>query len=136
MTARAVAGKDAAVDAEEPRGNPEAGTDPDAPMAGKLGALLLTEVVLAPSTGEFIEIANPAATGRRPVDLLPADNGNYFRVPAGADARHRATSSCSSPPGATIAPEGVRSRSRSIRAANFQTAYGGTRRPTRSRAAR
>jgi hypothetical protein len=56
----------------------------DAPSGGTALPLLLTEVVLAPSTGEFIEIANPSSVA---VDLSAyylTDAGAYFRLPGGA----------------------------------------------------
>ena len=51
--------------------------------------LLLTEVVLAPTTGEFVEIANPTATDGRPHDLLPLRQRHYFRLAAGRTASTR-----------------------------------------------
>lgn len=60
-------GSDGPGDAQPPNGSP----------------VLLSEVVLAPSGGEMIEIVN---TSPDPVDLSSyflSDNGNYFRVPTG-----------------------------------------------------
>jgi hypothetical protein len=50
------------------------------------GHLLLTEVMLSPTGSEFIELTNPTED---PVDLSHyylADNGNYWKLPAGVPA--------------------------------------------------
>ncbi len=55
----------------------------DAPTGGGGGALLLTEIVLAPTGGELVEVYNP---GPAAVDLTTyylADAPSYFRLPAG-----------------------------------------------------
>jgi hypothetical protein len=81
---------------------------PDAPTGGGgTSSLLLTEVVLAPSTGEFIEIANPSNTA---VDLSTyylSDNGNYFRLPAGLTTIDSTDFLAKFPAGASIAAHGV-----------------------------
>jgi uncharacterized protein len=82
---------------------------PDAPTGGGGGnaTLLLTEVVLAPSTQEFVEIANP---GSAAVDLSTyylSDSGNYFRLPAGAPTLDTADFIVKFPAGASIAPGAV-----------------------------
>lgn len=97
--------------ADAPAGSqPDAPTGPmpDAPSGGGGNAtLLLTEVVLAPSTQEFVEIANPGTTA---VDLSTyylSDSGSYFRVPAGAPTLDTADFIVKFPAGASIAPGAV-----------------------------
>ncbi|MBS1119172.1 MAG: uncharacterized protein H6Q90_1400 [Deltaproteobacteria bacterium] len=94
--------------------------DAPAPAAGS--SLLLTEVVLAPSTGEFVEIANP--TGQT-VDLSTyylSDSGTYFRLPAGSPTVDSTDFIAQFPAGATIAPGAVITVALDT-TANFQTAY-------------
>ena len=99
---------------------------PDAPSGGGglTGTqLLLTEVVLAPTTQEFIEIANPTA---QTVDLSTyylSDNGNYFRLPAGAPTLDTGDFIAKFPAGATIAPGAVITIALDS-AASYTTAYG------------
>jgi hypothetical protein len=96
----------------------------DAPAGGAVAALLLTEVVLAPSTGEFIEIANP---GNEPVDLSSyylADGGSYFRLPGGVPAVDATDFIARFPAAATIAPGAVITVALDT-AANFTLAYPG-----------
>lgn len=102
--------------ADAQAGSPDAkpGTDaavtpmPDASTGGGgTSTLLLTEVVLAPSTGEFIEIANPSSAA---VDLSTyylSDNGNYFRLPAGLTTIDSTDFLAKFPAGASIAAHGV-----------------------------
>lgn len=81
--------------------------DAPAPTGGSGSSLLLTEVVLAPSAGEFIEIANPSNTA---VDLSTyylSDNGNYFRLPAGLTTIDSTDFLAKFPAGSSIAPHGV-----------------------------
>ncbi len=95
----------------------------DAPPGGALAPLLLTEVVLAPSTAEFLEIANPNA---QPVDLSTyyvADAGNYFRLPGGAPILDTADFIARFPAGASIPAKGVITVALDTAAA-FTTAYG------------
>lgn len=85
--------------------------------------LLLTEVVLTPSTGEYIEIANPTA---QTVDLSTyyvSDAGSYFRLPAGAPTVDSNDFIAKFPAGATLAPGAVATIALDT-AANFQTVYG------------
>ena len=97
---------------------------PDAPAGGGGGSsLLLTEIVLAPSTGEFIEIANPSNTA---VDLSTyylSDNGNYFRLPAGLTTIDSTDFLAKFPAGASIAAHGVITVALDT-TANYMTAYG------------
>ncbi len=96
----------------------------DAPGGGGGGptALLLTEVVLAPSTGEFVEIVNPGSTA---VDLSTyylSDNGNYFRLPAGAPTLDTGDFIVKFPAGAMIPARGVITVALDT-AASFTTVY-------------
>lgn len=98
---------------------------PDAPGGSSLTGtqLLLTEVVLAPTTQELIEIANPTT---QTVDLSTyylSDNGNYFRLPAGAPTLDTGDFIAKFPAGATIAPGAVITVALDT-TANFMTAYG------------
>lgn len=115
-------------DASTPPIDALAGTSIDAPgqmidaPAQALLPLLLTEVVLAPSTGEFIEIANPNA---QPVDLATyylADAGLYFRIPGGAPVVDSADFIARFPAGASIPAKGVITVALDT-AASFTTAY-------------
>jgi hypothetical protein len=79
------------------------------PMAGD--HLLISEIVITPETGEFVEIWNP---GDRAIDLTDyylSDNSIYFRIangepwlPAGSEGSDFLVRF---PAGATIAPDGV-----------------------------
>jgi hypothetical protein len=107
---------------DAPIGQSPDGPNPDAPVSSA-SALLVTEVVLAPSTGEFVEIANPTT---QTIDLSTyylSDNGNYFKLPAGAVAVDANDFIVKFPAGATIAPSGVITVALDS-AANFQTVYG------------
>lgn len=109
--------EDAMVDAEPH-------VPPDAPVMPVSGSpLLLTEVVLAPSAGELIEIGNPNTTA---VDLSTyylSDSGNYFRLPAGMPTVDSADFIVKFPAGATIPAGGVITVALDT-AANFTTTYG------------
>jgi hypothetical protein len=97
--------------------------DDSAPPQTTSSKLLLTEVVLAPSTGEFVEIANP---GSAPVDLsryYVSDSGTYFRVPAGSPTVDSTDFIVKFPAGASIPAHGVITLAIDT-AANFTTAYG------------
>jgi hypothetical protein len=79
----------------------------DAPSGGALAPLLLTEVVLQLSVGEFVEIANPNA---QPVDLSTyylSDAGNYFRIPGGPPVVDPADFIARFPAGSSIPGKGV-----------------------------
>lgn len=111
------------VDAPTGTGIDAPGQTIDAPPGGALAPLLLTEVVLAPSTGEFLEIANPNA---QPVDLSTyyvADAGLYFRIPGGAPVLDTADFIARFPAGASIPGKGVITVALDTAAA-FTTAYG------------
>ncbi len=98
----------------------------DAPADGGGGGvpttLLLSEVVLAPSTGELVEIVNPGAAA---VDLSTyylSDNGNYFRLPAGAPVLDTDDFIVKFPAGASIPAHGVITVALDT-AANFTSVY-------------
>lgn len=100
--------------------NPPPGDGPPPQTGAKL---LLTEIVLAPSTGELIEIANPGST---PIDLAGyylSDSGGYFRVPAGSPTVDSTDFIVKFPAGAQIPAHGVITVAIDT-AANFTTAYG------------
>ena len=85
--------------------------------------LLLTEIVLAPSTGELIEIGNPGGT---PIDLAGyylSDAGAYFRVPTGTPTVDSTDFIVKFPAGAQIAAHGVVTVAIDT-VANFTTTYG------------
>lgn len=89
-----------------------------------VASLLLTEVVLAPTAGELIEIVNPTSAT---VDLSTyylSDAPNYFRLPAGVAAAtvDSADFIVKFPAGATIAPGAVVTVAIDT-AANFTTTY-------------
>ena len=85
--------------------------------------LLLSEVCLSPSGSEFIEITNP--TGAT-VDLSTyylADNGNYWKLPAGAPVLTTNDFIVRFPAGAQIAANGVVTVATGSASA-FMTAFG------------
>ncbi len=95
----------------------------DAPPGVALAPLLLTEVVLQLSAGEFVEIANPNTT---PVDLSTyylADAGSYFRLPGGPPILDTADFIARFPAGASIPGKGVITVALDTAVA-FTTAYG------------
>jgi hypothetical protein len=115
--------RDAAVDAE-PAPAPDARPDasPDAPSA-PMATLLLTEVVLAPTAGEFIEIANPTGAAVALSNYYLSDNGNYFRLPAGVPTVDSSDFIAKFPAGASIPAHGGITVALDT-AANFTTTYG------------
>ena len=66
-----------------PTGSDGSVTMPDAPPMATGSKLILTEVVLAPSTSEFIEIANPTGAAVNLSNYYLSDSGAYFRTPTG-----------------------------------------------------
>ncbi len=101
----------------------DAPTPLDTPEPLPAAVLLITEIVLAPSTGELIEITNP--TGQT-IDLSTyylSDSGSYFRVPAGNPTVDATDFIVKFPAGATIAPGAVITVALDT-VANFQTLYG------------
>jgi hypothetical protein len=114
-----------AIDAAPGSDAPGATGMPDGPTGPGPTAtsLLLTEVVLAPTTQEFIEIANPTSQA---VDLSTyylSDNGNYFRLPAGAPTLDSGDFVVTFPAGASIAPGAVITVALDT-AANYMAVYG------------
>jgi len=101
---------------------PDTPGHPDAP--GPSGtSLLITEVALAPTAGELIEIANPTD---QTIDLSTyylSDSGHYFELPAGAPAVDSSDFIARFPAGAQIAPGGVVTVALDT-TANFQATYG------------
>lgn len=98
------------------------GGPPDSAPPTTSGHLLLTEVVLAPTPGELIEIANP---GTAAVDLsnsYVSDAGAYFRLPAGAPTLDGGDFIAKFPTGTSIPAHGVITIALDT-AANFQTTY-------------
>lgn len=95
----------------------------DGPPPQTSSKLLLTEVVLAPSTGEFIEIANPGSTAVDLSGYYLSDSGAYFRVPAGTPTVDSTDFIVKFPAGASVPAHGVITVSIDT-AANFTTAYG------------
>lgn len=87
------------------------------------GHLLLTEVALAPGGSEFIEIYNPTAQAVALATYYLSDNGNYFKLPAGAPAIGVGDFIVQFPAAASIAPAGVVTVATGTAAA-FATAFG------------
>jgi hypothetical protein len=98
--------------------------DPDAaPPAAGPAPLLLSEVVLAPTGGELIEIVNPTANA---VDLSTyylTDVPTYFRLPADAQTIDSSDFIARFPAGASIPAGGVVTVAVAT-TAEFTTAYG------------
>ncbi len=95
----------------------------DAPGGGPPVPLLLTEVVLAPSTGELVEILNPTNQAVSLNGYFLSDHGAYFNLPAGAPAIDVADFIVRFPPGAVIGPRAVVTVAIDTAAA-YQTTYG------------
>lgn len=114
---------DASRDARERDANDDAS---DATLDGSPSpgaALLLSEIALSPTAGEFVEIVNPTTQA---VDLSTyylSDNGNYFKLPAGTPTLSSADFIAQFPAGAMIAPSGVVTVAIGS-AAGFTTTYG------------
>ncbi len=110
-------------DASPPDASPPDAKTPSPDAAVSHTHLLLTEVALAPTGAEFIELTNVATA---PLDLTHyylSDNGNYFKLPAGLPAISQGDFIVQFPAGATIAPGGVITIATGTVAA-FTTAYG------------
>lgn len=97
---------------------------PDAgPPAAAAAPLLLSELVLAPTGGEFIELVNPTTS---PVDLSRyylTDVPTYFPIPAGTQTLDSSDFVARFPAGATIPAGGVIVVALAT-TAEFTTAYG------------
>ena len=101
FTPDAAPGADGRADAREDEDG-----DPDSAPGIDASALLVTEVMLAPNTGEFIEIANPTALEVALDHYHLSDSGNYFRVPNTATV-DPTDFIVRFPAGATIGPRAV-----------------------------
>jgi hypothetical protein len=95
---------------------------PDA-MPGVGTHLLLSEIELAPSGGEFIEIVNPTAQAIALDNYYLSDNGTYFRLPAGTQSLDSGDFIAHFKAGSTISAKGVITVALDT-AANFTTATG------------
>lgn len=101
VAADAAAGDGASADAA-----PDAGTGPDAAPAA-VAPLLLSEVVLAPTGGELIELVNPTGAAVALGDYYLADAPSYFRLPAGGQTVDTSDFIVRFPAGAAIPAGGV-----------------------------
>lgn len=95
----------------------------DAMTGGGGTHLLLSEVQLAPSTGEFIEIVNPTAGPVVLDDYYLSDNGTYWKLPAAAQTLDTGDFIVRFEAGSSIAAHAVITVALDT-AANFQTADG------------
>lgn len=86
--------------------------------------LLLSEVVLAPTNGELIEIVNPTTATVDLSTYYVSDFGGYWKLPTGAPAVDAGDFVAKFPSGATLAPGGVVTIAIAT-AANFTTNYPG-----------
>lgn len=85
--------------------------------------LLLSEITLAPTGSEFIEIVNPAGFAVPLANLYLCDNGNYFKLPAGVPALGSGDFLVKFPPSGIVPPHGVITVAIGSAAA-FHTAFG------------
>src|SRR5689334_14583695 len=90
---------DAHAGADAPPGTPDAEDSPDAPS----GTLLLSEVSLAPTPGELIEVYNPTAAPVTLTYYFLTDVPSYFRLPSGGQTIDSNDFIARFPTGATIA---------------------------------
>jgi hypothetical protein len=109
-----------------PDGAPDATVDampaPDAtPVV--VNSLLISEVVLAPTGGEFIEIYNPTAATVALDHYYLSDHGTYWKLPAGGQVLDTGDFIAKFPVGAMIASHAVVTVALDT-TANFTTAYG------------
>ncbi len=95
----------------------------DAPPVGPPVPLLLTEVVLSPSSNQFIEILNPTDQAVSLNGYYLADHGDYFRVPTGAPIVDTGDFVVRFPAGAVIGPRAVITVAVAT-AATYQSMYG------------
>jgi hypothetical protein len=122
---------DAATDAPTADAPTADAPTPDAPMADAMPDampgvgthLLLSEIELAPSGGEFIEIVNPTAQAIALDNYYLSDNGTYFRLPAGTQSLDSGDFIARFKAGTNIASHGVVTVSLDT-AANFTAATG------------
>ena len=95
----------------------------DAPPTGGPAQLLLTEVVLAPTGAEYIELVNPTAQAVALDRYYLSDHGAYFRVPTGAPAVDVTDFVVKFPAGAMIGPKAAITIAIDT-AVIYQTSYG------------
>ena len=88
-----------------------------------IGHLLLTEIALQPTAGELVEITNPTTEDISLADYYLADNGDYWRLPAGVPAFAASDFIIAFPAAATI-PAGGSITIAMGTAAAFMTTYG------------
>jgi uncharacterized protein len=93
------------------------------PGGGPPVPLLLTEVVLTPTTGELVEIWNPTNQSVSLNGYYLSDSGAYFNVPVGAPTVDVADFIVRFPPGAVIGPKAVITVAVDVASA-YQTTYG------------
>jgi len=110
--------KKVSADARKPDAAP-----PDAPTMAATGHLLLTEVALAGAGQEFIEIANPTPAAIDLSHYYLADNGDYWKLPAGVPNVSQGDFIAQFPAASTIAAGAVITIATGTAAA-FNTAYG------------
>ncbi|MBA3499771.1 MAG: lamin tail domain-containing protein [Myxococcota bacterium] len=85
--------------------------------------LLVTEVVLSPNEGEFIEIFNASGQSVDLTNFFVSDHGNYFRLPAGTPTIDNGDFIARFPAGASIPAKGVVTVALAT-AAEFTATYG------------
>jgi hypothetical protein len=103
---------------------PDAAVPVDAPLAPPAPKkLIITEVVLAPTAGEYIEIANPNTTAVALDNYYLTDSQKYGTLPAAAPSVDPADMVIRFPVGATLAPGAVATVAFDT-ATNFQITYG------------
>jgi hypothetical protein len=95
----------------------------DTPQGGGPVPLLITEVVLAPTEREMIEIANPTNQAISLSGYYLSDHRDYFRVPAGAPAVDVTDFIVKFPAGAVIGPKAVITVAVDLASA-YQNSYG------------
>src|SRR5262245_48636232 len=116
---------------DAPEGHPDAAPAapdapppaPDAMTTAVASSLLLSEVQLAPTGGEFVEIVNPTTTAVALDHYYLSDSGTYWKLPAGSEALDAGDFIATFPAGKTIPGHGVVTIAMDT-AANFTTADG------------
>lgn len=98
--------------------------DASCPRAMPAGPhLLLSEIAMTPSGSEFIEIDNPTSAAVDLSSYYLADNGKYYKLPAGAPSLDNDDFIVKFPAGSMIAAHSVITVATDT-AAKFMTAYG------------
>jgi hypothetical protein len=105
---------------DEPDADPNA---PDAEPHVDSGHLLLSEVVVTPTTAEYIEIVNPTGAAIDLDDYYLADAGAYYQLPAGVPSLDASDFIVKFPAGSSI-PAGGALTVALAAASDFQTAHG------------